>query len=163
MQNYFDNYYDWWKDQSTFQQYIEKKYRGKFLVCDSSTDIVSATSKFLIGETITTSDSKGVIIDVDPTFCRIGVDVEYGFLNPQVTTGSSSSKSVTPASIIEMRDGVSYYDKGGVRSTHFVSGSTAKSLWEDEYEINEEKRRIKIIKPSMIGPVVRQFEKVMKS
>ena len=163
MVNDLNNYYDWWKDQSTFQQYIEKKYRGKFLVCDSSTDIVSATSKFLIGETITTSDSKGVIIDVDPTFCRIGVDVEYGFLNPQVTTGSSSSKSVTPTSIIEMRDGVSYYDKDGVRSTHFVSGSTAKSLWEDEYEINEEKRRIKIIKPSMIGPVVRQFEKVMKS
>ena len=27
MVNDLNNYYDWWKDQSTFQQYIEKKYR----------------------------------------------------------------------------------------------------------------------------------------
>tara|TARA_Y100000996_G_C22551595_1_gene653874 strand:+ start:1142 stop:1852 length:711 start_codon:yes stop_codon:yes gene_type:complete len=161
--NDLNNYYDWWKDQSSFQSYMEKRYKGKYFVCNQSTDIVSSTSKFLLGETITGTNSRGIITEVDPTFCRLGVDVEVGFVNPIVSTGSSSSKAVTPVSIIDKQDGVAYYEKDGVKSTHFVSGSTAKSIFEDEYEINEEKRKIKIIKPSMIGAVVNQFEKVMKS
>tara|TARA_B100001564_G_scaffold359753_1_gene382791 strand:- start:3211 stop:3921 length:711 start_codon:yes stop_codon:yes gene_type:complete len=161
--NDLNNYYDWWKDQASFQSYMEKRYKGKYFVCNQSTDIVSSTSKFLLGESITGTNSRGIITEVDPTFCRLGVDVEVGFVSPIVSTGSSSSKAVTPVSIIDKQDGVAYYEKDGVKSTHFVSGSTAKSIFEDEYEINEEKRKIKIIKPSMIGAVVNQFEKVMKS
>ena len=66
------------------------------------------TSKFLIGETITGANSKGIVVDVDPTMCRIGVDVEKGFVDPILSTGSSSSKSVTPTSIIDMKDGVGF-------------------------------------------------------
>ena len=115
-----------------------------------------------MGESVTGTNSRGIIIDVDPTFCRLGVDVEVGFQNP-ICNRSTSNKTVTPISIIDARDGVAYYEKDGVKSTHFVSGSTAKTLWEDEYEKNEKKRLIKIIKPSMISAVVNQFEKVMKS
>jgi hypothetical protein len=161
--NDLNNYYDWWKDQITFENYINQKYKGKFFVCNSISDIVSPTSKFLLGESITGTNSRGIIIDVDPTMCRIGVEVEVGFQNVMEVTGSTSNKTVTPLSIIDARDGVAYYEKDGVKSTHFVSGSTAKSLWEDEYEKNEKKRLIKIIKPSMISAVVNQFEKVMKS
>ena len=116
-----------------------------------------------MGESITGTNSRGIIIDVDPTMCRIGVDVEVGFQNVMAVTGSTSNKTVTPLSIIDARDGVAYYEKDGVKSTHFISGSTAKTLWEDEYEKNETKRLIKVIKPNMIGPVVSQFEKIMKS
>ena len=103
--NEFENYYDWFKSSRDFENYITKRYGGKYFVCDSSTDIVSATSKFLIGETITGANSKGIVVDVDPTMCRIGVDVEKGFVDPILSTGSSSSKSVTPTSIIDMKDG----------------------------------------------------------
>ena len=95
--------------------------------------------------------------------CRIGVEVEVGFQNPIAVTGSTSNKTVTPLSIIDARAGVAYYEKDGVRSTHFVSGSTAKTFYEEEYEKNEEKRRIKIIKPARLGKVVSEFERVMKS
>jgi len=161
--NDYNNYYEWWKDQFTFEKYIKEKYKGKYFICENSTDIVSATSKFLLGETITGVNSRGVVTEVDPTFCRLGVDVEIGFTNPVSSTGSTSNKSVTPTSIIDKRDGIAYYEKDGVKSTHFVAGATSKSLWENEWELNEAKRTIKIIKPSMIGPVVSQFEKVMKS
>ena len=161
--NEFENYYDWFKSSRDFENYITKKYGGKYFVCESSTDIVSATSKFLIGETITGANSKGIVVDVDPTMCRIGVDVEKGFVDPILSTGSSSSKSITPTSIIDMQDGVAYYVKDGIKSTHFVSGATAKTIYEDEFEKNEEKRNIKIISPNMIGRIVSQFEKVMKS
>ena len=161
--NDLNNYYDWWKDQQSFELYMNNKHKGKYFICDSSTDIVSATSKFLLGETITGTNSRGIITDVDPTFCRIGVDVEVGFISPIVSTGSSSNKSVTPTSIINARDGVAYYVKDGIKSTHFTSGAVQKTIFEDEYEKNEEKRLIKIIKPSMIGAVVSQFEKVMSS
>ena len=57
--NDFDNYYDWWKDQITFENYINHKYKGKYFVCDSVSDIVSSTSKFLLGESITGTNSRG--------------------------------------------------------------------------------------------------------
>ena len=60
-------------------------------------------------------------------------------------------------------DAIAYYEKDGVKSTHFVSGATSKSIYEDEFDKNEEKRRIKIIRPNMVGRIVSQFEKVMKS
>ena len=47
--NELNNYYDWWKDQSTFQKYIEKKLRGHFLIAENSTDIVNATKKLKPG------------------------------------------------------------------------------------------------------------------
>ena len=165
--NDLNNYYDWWKDQSTFQKYIEKKLKGHYLIAENSTDIVSATKKFHIGETITGTNSEAIVIDVDPTFKRLGIDIKRGFETNILTTGSVKQLGVfhsfTPTSVIERRDGVAYYYKGDIRTNTFVNGYLSKSLWEDEYEKNEEKRRIKIIKPNLINKVVQQFEKVMKS
>ncbi len=161
--NDFENYYDWYKSQRDFESYIKHKYRGKFLVASSSTDIVSSTSKFLIGEEVTATDSKGIVISVEPTYNRIAVEVEKGFLNPAATTGTNSTKSFTPSSIIDQRDGACYYYKGDLKSNHFISGYQERTFYEEEYIKNEEKRQIKVIKPAMINRIVSQFEKVMKS
>lgn len=161
--NDFDNYYDWWKDSQTMERYVREKYSGKYFVADASTDIVSSTSKFLVGETITGTNSLGYITAVEPTYNRIAVDVVRGFVNPVEATGSSSGKTFTPDSIIAQQDGVAYYYKDDIRRNTFQNGYSSKSNWEYEYELNEEKRLIKIIKPSMINAVVNQFEKIMKS
>ncbi len=168
--NDLNNYYDWWKDQSTFQKYIEKKLRGHYLIADNSTDIVNANKKFHIGETVTALNSEAVVIEVDPTFKRLGIDITTGFATNLETTGtyiytpnSPTFHSFTPTSIIERRDGIAYYYNGEIKSNTFKSGYLSKSLWEDEYEKNEEKRKIKIIRPSKINAIVRSFEKVMRS
>lgn len=168
--NDLSNYYDWWKDQQSFQSYIDHKLRGHYLVAENSTDIVNANKKFHLGETVTATNSSAVVIEVDPTHNRLGIDIQSGFNTALTTTGtfvytpaSPTFHSFTPSSIIERRDGIAYYYKGDIRSNNFINGYLSKSVWEDEYEKNEEKRRIKIIKPNLINKVVQQFEKVMKS
>ena len=71
--------------------------------------------------------------------------------------------SFTPTSTIDKRDGVCYYYKDDIKKNQFENGYTAKSFYEEEWEKNEEKRKIKIIKPSRIGKIVSEFERVMKS
>ena len=39
--NDIENYYDWYKDQQTFERYINKKYPGQLAIASQSTDIVA--------------------------------------------------------------------------------------------------------------------------
>ncbi len=167
--NDIENYYDWVKDSSTFERYINKKYPGQYAIASSSTDIVAAksnnadvTNKFLLGEKITSVSTEGRVIEVLPEKNRIAID-GGNFVVDEAITGTVSTKSFTPTSVINHKDGVAYYKNGNLRKNQASSGYTSVSLYDDEYEKNEAKRRIKIISPNIIGNIVRRFEKVMTS
>ena len=172
--NDFDNYLEWFKSNQEFETYIQKKYEGVYCIAPNSTDLVNYSSgvsyKFLIGETVTTTDSEGIVTEVDPLHKRLGIKVLKGDFQSGAVSSAQSVKdtsnnpmSFTPVSTINKRDGVCYYYKGTLRKNQFENGYTAKSFYEEEYEKNEEKRRIKIIKPARLGKVVSEFERVMKS
>ena len=172
--NDFDNYFDWFKSSLEFETYMGKKYEGVYCIAPNSTDLVNYSSgvsyKFLLGETVTTSDSEGIVTEVDPLHKRLGIKVLKGDFQSGAVSSAQSVKdtsnnpmSFTPVSTINKRDGVCYYYKGTLRKNQFENGYTAKSFYEEEYEKNEEKRRIKIIKPARLGKVVSEFERVMKS
>ena len=64
--NDIENYYDWYKDQQTFERYINKKYPGQLAIASQSTDIVArkttasdTTNKFLLGEKVTSASGEG--------------------------------------------------------------------------------------------------------
>ena len=165
--NDIENYYDWYKDQQTFERYIDKKYPGQYAIASSSTDIVArksntsdVTNKFLLGEKVTSVSSEGRIIEVMPEKNRVAIE-GGSFVANELITGKVSTKSFTPTSVINHKDGVSYYKNGNLRRNQEASGYTSVSLYDDEYEKNEAKRKIKIISPSIIANVVRRFEKVM--
>ena len=167
--NDIENYYDWVKDSSTFERYINKKYPGQYAIASASTDIVAAksnnadvTNKFLLGEKITSVSTEGRVIEVLPEKNRIAID-GGNFVVDEAITGTVSTKSFTPTSVINHKDGVAYYKNGDLRKNQASSGYTSVSLYDDEYEKNEAKRRIKIISPNIIGNIVRRFEKVMTS
>ena len=167
--NNIENYYDWVKDQQTFERYIAKKYPGQYAIASSSTDIVARKSndaddanKFLLGEKVTSVSSEGRVIEVMPEKNRIAID-GGNFVVNEAITGKVSTKSFTPTSVINHRDGVAYYKNGDLRKNQASSGYTSVSLYDDEYEKNEAKRNIKIISPSIISNVVRRFETVMTS
>ena len=167
--NDIENYYDWVKDSSTFERYINKKYPGQYAIASASTDIVAAksnnadvTNKFLLGEKITSVSTEGRVIEVLPEKNRIAID-GGNFVVDEAITGTVSTKSFTPTSVINHKDGVAYYKNGNLRKNQASSGYTSVSLYDDEYEKNEAKRRIKIISPNIIGNIVRRFEKVMTS
>jgi len=166
--NEIENLNEWHKDSPTFESYMNEKYEGKYLNATASTDIVSSTSKFLIGEAITYTDTVdptngrgGHVVEVDPTFNRIGVVGDFPRLNS--VTGGSSEKSFTPSSIIERRDGVSYYKNSDdtLRRNTSASGYSAVTFYDDEFAKNEEKRKIKIVRPNIVNQVVKEFERLM--
>ena len=66
--NDFTNYYDWFMDNATFETYLDEKYQGQVLNATVSSDIVSGTGKFLIGEVVTSDlDSKtATVLKVEP-------------------------------------------------------------------------------------------------
>ena len=155
--NDIENYFDWHKDFGTFERYIDKKYPGQL------TDIVSSTNKFLLGEKVTSSSSEGRVIEVSPLEKRICIEGGNFVANQQIT-GAVSGNSFTPTSVINHRDGISYYiNSDGLRRNTETSGFTGVSLYEEEFEINESKRFIKYIQPNLITRVVNRFEKVMLS
>ena len=159
--NDFDNYYDWFMGQETFGNYMEEKYQGQCLVATNSSDIVSASSKFLIGETVTSNvaGKTASVLSVDPTHKCITV---LGDIMEAGETISSSNKSFTVASVSDSQDGVHHYvDSNNNYRTYGGSGWTPVTHFTKEYEDNEKKRQIKIIKPSRIRRVVTEFERIM--
>jgi len=167
--NEIENYYDWYKDFETFENYINKKYPGQYAVGSASTNIVSAksnsadkTNKFLLGEKVTSVSSEGRVILVEPDKNRIAIEGGE-FVDNEAITGKISTKSFTPTSVINQRDGVAYYKKDNLRNNTEVSGYTAVTYYDEEWMNNEAKRNIKIISPGVINSVVKSFEKVMLS
>ncbi len=167
--NDFQNYYDWFKDVTSFESYISKKYPGQIAIASQSTDIVArktsvgdVSNKFLLGEKVTSVSGEGRVILVEPEHNRIAIDGE-GFVANETITGKVSTKSFTPTSVIDHKDGVAYYKNGSLRTNTESSGYTSVTNYDDEYEKNEAKRKIKIISPVIINNVVSRFEKVMLS
>ena len=169
--NEITNYYDWHMDNQTFENYLDNKYRGQVLVAPNSTDIVSSTSKFLVGEDVSQGSAKGKVLKVDPTFKRIWVETVNGqkFKANQEVTGLNSTKSFTPNSVKESRDATAYYYaadafSAGVRLNNDVSETgtwVAQTYQHQEMEENEKKRTIKVIRPEFIRRVVSEFERIM--
>lgn len=159
--NEIDNYYDWYKDSETFNNYISKKYSGQYLVGSQTSDIITTSSKFLVGEKITNSTKSGHVLSVEPLHKRIRVDIDT-FSIGDIVTGSSSSKSFTVSSVLNPLDAPNHYKNSvGIKKTDSAEGYTAVTNFEVEQEENEKKRTIKVIKPNYIRQIVSQFERVI--
>jgi len=161
--NDISNYYDWYKWPSVFENYIDEKYSGVTLVANNTSDIITPTKKFLMGESVRTHSGVGSIKCVEPTFKRITVDNVTGiFKSSQTLVGGISGKEFSIYEVQSHRDATIYYTDGVKRSTSFTNGWTKVSYYDMETEINESRRLIKVIKPYRIKSIVSQFEKVLK-
>jgi|TARA_S200000501_G_scaffold106866_1_gene100347 hypothetical protein len=161
--NDMDNYYQWHKDNVTFEKYINEMYPEYWLIASDSTDIVSSSSKWLLGEIIESSSQKGNVISVQPTFNRIGVAGGSWNAN-DVVTGKVSGKSFTVSSVVNGPDGIDHYvNSEGHKRNNLTTGFTPVTYYTHDYEQNETNRKIKVIRPEYIRRVVSEFEKVMAS
>jgi hypothetical protein len=153
--------------QETFGNYMEEKYQGQCLVATNSSDIVSASSKFLIGETVTSNvaGKTASVLSVDPThkcITVLGNIMEAGETISSHDKDGAVVKTFTVASVSDSQDGVHHYvDSNNNYRTYGGSGWTPVTHFTKEYEDNEKKRQIKIIKPSRIRRVVTEFERIM--
>ena len=169
--NEIDNYYDWYMDVETFNNYLDNKYEGVYLTAAASTDIVGphntdnqgnfvSDNKFLLGEVVTQGDVKGHVLQVDATKSQLRVTAG-DWREDSVVSGSL--KSMTVQGVVEPRDSISHYvNANGIKSTTPQAGFSSVSIWKHEYELNEDKRKIKIIKPQYVRTVVTQYEQLLQ-
>ena len=156
---------DWYRDSSAFDAFMTTKYPGFVLNATNTTDIVSGTSKFALGEGFVSSNgAKGTICEVNATMKRIVVI--YDNLNRCVAgntiTGNTSGKSFTLLSTSELRDAVHHYaETSGALSNTDNATNTPVSNIDAERATNEEKRQIKVIEPRFVRQVVREFESII--
>lgn len=159
--NDIENYYDWHKDNQTFERYINKKFPGQLAIGTQSTDILTSSSKFLMGEKVTSVSSEGRIIEVSPLEKRICIE-GGNFVANELITGTVSGKSFTPTSVINQQDGVKYYKNAdGLKRNTELSGYSSVTFYEDEFNLNEEKRTINYIEPQIMPALLKKFNEVM--
>ena len=86
-----------------------------------------------------------------------------------IAVADLDKKKFTPTSVANGIDGLSYYyDPGAIdKGLRYNNNSTGtympRSYYEDEYEKNEERRKIKVIRPEFIRRVVSEFERIMSA
>ena len=120
---------DWPKSQQLFQKFLDRKYPGKCLVASNSTDIVTSTNKFTLGEKVSQSSTAyGFVTDVNPTHNRITVQIPTAstdsFTAGATVTGASSEKSFTISSVKNERDAINHYT---TMITSIVNGVVSSS------------------------------------
>ena len=158
---------DWPKSSQYFEKFLVRKYSGKCLVAGSSTDIVSSTSKFRLGEKVsqTSSGAYGFITEVNPTHNRITLNSISG----EFTTGTVSAdrapeadKICTITSIQNERDATNHYtDSNGFKTT-VSTGNTVVTNEKYELDLNEDKFVIRYIEPRYIGKVIKEFIEIVR-
>lgn len=172
--NELPTYNDWHKSNEAFESYINEKYNGDTLTAGSVSDIIDTENKFILGERVSCPYGKklGYVTGIEPSQKRIHIDVigkrfdawETGDPEDAKTVeGLYSGKSFRIESVTRYRDAVKYYKSGNLRSNVYKEGWEPVTFYEYEYELNESRRVIKVIRPEMIKSVVSEFERVMKN
>ncbi len=182
--NDWDNYYDWFMDYETFENYMEEKYQGQNLIVENSSSIVTTPTydttlvstdnplghkhdnKILIGETLTSGNKTVSVLSVEPTHKRVVVAGDTIEANDVMVSKTNevfgTNLSFTVESVSDARDGIHHYkDSAGNKRTYGGTGWTAVTYETEERNENEKKRQIKIIRPERIKRVLREFERIM--
>lgn len=153
---------DWPKSAQYFNRFLTRKYSGKCLVADSSTDIVSSTAKFELGEKVSQSSSGayGFVTDVNPTHKRITLNSIEGSFTTGTVSGKLKTCSIT--SIQNERDAVNHYTGSSGLKTTVSTGNTVITNEQHELNLNEDKFQIRYIEPQYISRVVKEFIELVR-
>ena len=155
---------DWPMGSHHFERFIDRKYSGTCLVSSASTDIVSSTSKFTLGEKVSQSSSiYGFVTDINPTHNRITLNSVTGtFTASGTATGADSEKSFIISSVVNEQDAVHHYTDSNSFKTTVSTGNTAVTNLDYERDINEDKHEIRYIEPRYAQTVVEEFNTLVR-
>jgi len=153
------------KDTSEFIEYLESKYEG---LAFKLKPLQSMLGKFTIGESLVyNSTNKATLIGKFPTQGYLQAKVTQGSFpeNQEFTlTGQTSGNTIVIANTIPAYEAPAYHTSSitGMQCTWNIVQSTETSIRELEQDKNDISSQIKVIRPSYIYEVVKQFEREMK-
>ena len=156
---------DWPKSASVLEKYIKRKYSGKALTTEQSTDIVSSSAKFLQGEKVvgSTSSAFGYVTKIDPTNKQLILnDIQGQFVVGETVTGQNSTKSFNIISVRNFSDSPHHYEDSEGTKTTISEGNTAISNFDYEQKFNDDKRNIKYIKLEYVPALLGEFKSMIR-
>ena len=169
-------YNDWPKSQRILEKFIKRKYSGKALVSNLSTDITKNPDTdennqpiphtFTMGEKVvgSTSSAFGFVTKIDPTNNQVILnDIQGSFQNNETVTGSQSSKSFTLISVRNFEDSPHHYENSEGLKTTISTGNTPVSNKKYEQDFNDDKRTIKYIKLQYLEGLLKEFKSFIRA
>ena len=155
---------DWPMKYSQLIEYCTQKYQ--YLAADTS---LSLNNKFTIGETVTggISGATGIIKEIHVNMGYVVIQKTTGIftVTGETISGGNSQDSIACNFIKSQAYAPHHHvdDSTGAWVPRRVAGTSAYSYIDYESAITEQNRNIKIIKPSLIRDVARQFIKTMQN
>lgn len=156
---------DWPLNTLELQNLIENKYTGTALIIDD----LSLASKFDIGEKIQglISGVTATIVskDVNKKELRIILDNENATFNAgELIRGLDSSDFLTITSQRDYKNAIHHFeDVNGTYVDRFAIGAQQITNSEYEFNRNDSKTQIKVIRPDYIGFVSQKFKEIIIS
>lgn len=157
------NYYnDWPLSNQDMQELIAHKYEGVVLTSDE--DFSTKFSKNTIFEGLI-SGARARLIDKDPNLGLLRVEIISGQFTPnEIARDILSNEFVTVKSQIPFSDSVHHYENAdGKHVNKNTIGATPITNTEYEFDINDKKTKIKVLRPAYVQVIADQFIEQIKA
>lgn len=153
---------DWPLSSVGVQELIEHKYAGVVLNTDENISTRFSTNTIFEG---LISGARGRLLEKDPTLGIIKIELISGnFLNNEIIRDLISNEFISITGQSAFKDAVHHYENADGK---YVNRGTvgAIPITNEEYEffVNDEKSKIKIIRPTYIQAIADQFIDQIKS
>jgi len=153
------------KSTPNLSNYLSRKYPGRaFIVRDDQ----SIAGKFSVDETITINGTGiGILIAKYPTLGYLQIDVSTNASavpeNTEFTIrGETSEDEIVVLNTVDtFLAPARYLDSSGNSVPFYTNGVTPITILQQEQEDDEQRARIKVIRPEHIFSVTKQFEREM--
>ena len=150
-------YHDWPKSRQAFDEYLEHKYTTKYL----GVNTYDFFDKFEVGETLQglQSGATAKVVSKNTSLGWIEIDSVSGtFRANEIVRGLISQDFVTINGQGEFKDAAHHYEDG---DGNYVERSTPNAAIvtnaDYEFQKNEDKREIRVIRPEFVGRIAKQF------
>jgi len=167
----FNAFNDWPKGTADLADFVESKYQG--LAAISAPLGVSGfdeiAGKFNIGEIVQggVSDALGTVVAKYPTLGYVEIKPTQGTFREEGEGiyGTESQDFLNTSSVIKKAYAPRYHIdiSTGEQTIRRTAGTQPVTNFEWEYERNIEKSKIRVIKPTFIREVAREFKREMQS
>jgi hypothetical protein len=157
------NYYsDWPLSNQDLQELILQKYRGVVLTTDE--DISTKFTKNTVFEGLI-SGARAKLIDKDPNLGLLRVEIISGkFVANEIIRDSLSNEFIIIKGQIDFADSIHHYENAnGKYVNKGTLGATPITNKEYEFNVNDAKTQIKVLRPAYVQVIADQFIDQIKS
>lgn len=152
------NYYtDWPKSRGKFEEYINETYKNEYIGIDT----YDFFDKFQIGETIQglVSGATATIVSKNTSLGWIEIKDRTGtFIPNEIIRGLVSLDFITISGVGPFKNAAHHYEDGDGNWVPRSTPNAAIVTYSDyDFQKNEDKREIRVIRPEFVNQVVSQF------